>query len=138
MMRLALPPGPLALLCLGAHSDDIEIGAGGTVLRLLEEHPGSRVDWVVFSATSEREREAAASAAEFLAGAGERCVETHGFRDGYFPFEGALIKDEFERLKARVNPFGSSSTRAGGTVRVSRTGPPDTGPGRIRPRGGSE
>jgi LmbE family N-acetylglucosaminyl deacetylase len=36
MLSLALPPGPLRLLCLGAHPDDIEIGCGGTVLRLLE------------------------------------------------------------------------------------------------------
>jgi LmbE family N-acetylglucosaminyl deacetylase len=103
-MRLALPPGPLKLLCLGAHSDDIEIGAGGTVARLLEEHPGSSVAWVVFSAQDRRKEEATASAAEFLANAGERRVETHAFRDGYFPFEGAPIKDEFERLKTRVQP----------------------------------
>jgi len=52
---------PLRILCLGAHSDDIEIGCGGTLLRLLAERAGSSVHWVVFSATPEREREARAS-----------------------------------------------------------------------------
>jgi len=33
---------PLNLLCLGAHSDDIEIGCGGTILHLAEQFPGLR------------------------------------------------------------------------------------------------
>jgi LmbE family N-acetylglucosaminyl deacetylase len=104
MLRLSLPGGPLHLLCLGAHPDDIEIGCGGTVLRLLEEHPGSAVDWVVFSGEGERRREAEASAADFLAAAGARRVVVHRFRDGFFPWEGAAIKERFEALKAEVAP----------------------------------
>ena len=70
LTALLAPAGaPLRILCLGAHCDDIEIGCGGTVLRLLEERPGSTVHWVALSSTPEREREARASAAEFLAGA---------------------------------------------------------------------
>ena len=61
----AAPSRPLQVLCVGAHSDDIEIGSGGTVLRLLSERPGTRVRWVVLSATDERER-ARASAEAFL------------------------------------------------------------------------
>ena len=61
---------PLDVLCIGAHSDDIEIGCGGTLLRLLAERPGSHVRWVVLSATPEREAEARASAADFLVDAG--------------------------------------------------------------------
>src|SRR6185436_1795847 len=57
---------PLRILCLGAHADDIEIGCGGTLLRLLAERPGCSVDWVVLSATGVREREASESAAAFL------------------------------------------------------------------------
>jgi len=104
MLRFSLPEGPLSVLCLGAHPDDIEIGCGGTVLRLLDEHPGSTVDWIVFSGEGERRREAEASAADFLAGAGARRVLVHGFRDGFFPWHGAAIKESFERLKAECEP----------------------------------
>jgi len=103
MLRFSLPEGPLSVLCLGAHPDDIEIGCGGTVLRLLDEHPGSTVDWIVFSGEGERRREAEASAADFLAGAARR-VLVHGFRDGFFPWQGAAIKESFERLKAECEP----------------------------------
>src|SRR6516162_7389242 len=91
---------PLRILCLGAHSDDIEIGCGGTVLRLLGERPGCSVDWVVFSATAEREREARASAAEFLAQAGRSSVVVKDFRESYFPDVWADVKDFVEELRA--------------------------------------
>ena len=102
MLPLALnpPPGePLRILCLGAHSDDIEIGAGGALLTLLERHPGARVRWVVFSAPGERAQEARAAAAAFLAGAGEQRVDLHEFRDGLFPDETTGLKAAFEALK---------------------------------------
>jgi LmbE family N-acetylglucosaminyl deacetylase len=105
VLPLRLPDHrPLRLLCLGAHADDIEIGCGGTVLRLVEERPGLAVRWVVFSGGPERQREARAAAAAFLAGAGEAEVETHAFRDGYFPWVGAEVKDAFERLKDEFEP----------------------------------
>jgi LmbE family N-acetylglucosaminyl deacetylase len=104
MLRLALPQGPLRLLCLGAHADDIEIGCGGTVLRLLAEHPKSRVDWVVFSGEGARQAEAEASAGDFLEGAGERAVRVLAFRDGFFPSQWAEIKEAFERLKSELDP----------------------------------
>jgi LmbE family N-acetylglucosaminyl deacetylase len=94
----------LRILCLGAHSDDIEIGCGGTVLHLLEQWPQSEVWWIVFSAGDEREREARASAGEFLADAAGSHVTVHDFRDGYFPYDGGRIKDEFEKLKLAVDP----------------------------------
>lgn len=103
MKALALS-GVGSLLCLGAHSDDIEIGCGGTVLRLLEANPGAVVHWVVFSARADRAREAEASAARFLAGARERQVELHQFRDGFFPSEIARIKTYYEELKGRIQP----------------------------------
>jgi LmbE family N-acetylglucosaminyl deacetylase len=104
MLRLRLGDGPLRLLCLGAHPDDIEIGCGGTVLRLLAERRDVAARWVVFSGVAARRREAEASAAEFLAGAASREIAVAGFRDGFFPFEGAAIKEEFERLKAGWDP----------------------------------
>jgi LmbE family N-acetylglucosaminyl deacetylase len=107
MRELALrgPAGaPLSILCLGAHSDDIEIGCGATVLRLLDEHPGSSVHWVVHSATAEREREARASAADFLARAGATRIETKAFRESFFPAEWAQIKGHLEDVKREVSP----------------------------------
>ncbi|MCE7985801.1 MAG: PIG-L family deacetylase [Caldilinea sp. CFX5] len=91
------------VLCLGAHSDDIEIGCGGTILRLLQAYPHLRVYWVVFSAPQQRAAEAMASAAAFLAGAKETHVIIKDFKDGFFPFQGAEIKQNFEQLK-EVSP----------------------------------
>ena len=107
MLTLNLPPdtsAPLSLLCLGAHSDDIEIGCGGTILQLLAERPNLQVTWVVFSASEEREREARSSAARFLQRAAGQKVIVKKFRDGFFPYEGAGIKEYFEKLKADGEP----------------------------------
>ena len=107
MMPFALPrtgDAPLRVLCLGAHSDDIEIGCGGTILTWSRAAVPLDVHWVVLSGDDEREREARASAAEFLSGAHGRSVAVQRFRNGYFPFEGAAIKDYFESLKADVDP----------------------------------
>lgn len=106
MMRLHLPRNPPSprILCLGAHSDDIEIGCGGSLLRLLREYPAAQVTWVVFSASGARIAEARDSAERFLQGAHSREVLVHDFRDGHFPYIGAAIKESFEKLKATVNP----------------------------------
>jgi LmbE family N-acetylglucosaminyl deacetylase len=98
------PGRPLRLLALGAHADDIEIGCGGTVLRLVAEHPGMAVDWVVLSGQGPRAGEAADSAAAFLEGTGATTVAVERFRDGFFPYDGAAVKRYFEDLKARVQP----------------------------------
>src|SRR5262245_23308067 len=95
---------PLSLLFLGAHSDDIEIGCGGTALRTLAEHPGATVRWVVFSADDAREAEARASASDFLRDAGSIEIVVHRFRESYFPFVADQIKDAFESLKGGVAP----------------------------------
>ncbi len=101
-----LKPGSTALrlLCMGAHSDDIEIGCGGTILSLLENNKDVEVHWIVFSANDERSREAQASAAAFLAQARQPKVTLKNYRDGFFPFLGAAIKDEFEALKLAFQP----------------------------------
>jgi LmbE family N-acetylglucosaminyl deacetylase len=108
MLPLTLGRGPesspLQVLCLGAHSDDIEIGCGGTLLRLLAERPATTVHWVVLSATPDRELEARASASNFLSGAREASVVVKTFRESYFPYLGAEIKDFFEELKRSVQP----------------------------------
>ena len=106
MMRLGFAPseGPLRVLALGAHADDVEIGCGGTLLRLAAERPDLEVTWVVWCATPERAREAEASAEAFLAGVARRRVVVKGFRDGYLPWQGAELKDAFEALKREVAP----------------------------------
>jgi LmbE family N-acetylglucosaminyl deacetylase len=95
---------PLNILCLGAHSDDIEIGCGGTLLRLISEYSQLNIQWVVFGASGLRVEEAQKSAEMFLADAKERRIITHQFRDGYFPYHGAEIKDQFEELKTHISP----------------------------------
>lgn len=87
------------VLCLGAHSDDIEIGCGGTMLKLAEEHPGLEVMWVVFSAEGARHAEAQASATAFLKKAGKPQVVVKDFRGSFFPSQGEQIKGFFETLK---------------------------------------
>ena len=90
---------PLRLLCLGAHSDDIEIGCGGTVLTLLGSMP---VDctWVVFgTADPRRRREAIQGADSFLASAASRQVTLLEFRDSWFPAVWGQIKEAMENLK---------------------------------------
>jgi LmbE family N-acetylglucosaminyl deacetylase len=98
------PTSPLKILCLGAHSDDIEIGCGGTILHLLSRYTNVDVVWVVFSSGREREREARTSAALFLKQAKRQQVIVKSFRDGFFPYEGTKIKEFFEELKKEVNP----------------------------------
>jgi LmbE family N-acetylglucosaminyl deacetylase len=98
------PGSPFRILCLGAHSDDIEIGCGGAVLRLLEENPAAEVYWIVFGAAGQRKAEAVESANRFLENAQRKEIVTKEFRDGYFPHVGAEIKDCFEELKRTYRP----------------------------------
>lgn len=95
---------PLTVLCLGAHSDDIEIGCGGTILRLTEEYPRLSVHWVVFGARGSRSAEAEESAKKFLSKVQDHQIYLRSFRDGYFPYIGGEIKDYFEELKAPIKP----------------------------------
>lgn len=95
---------PPRILALGAHADDIEIGCGGTILRLAAERRGLEVLWVVFCATSERAAEARASAAAFLEGVPTARVVVRDYRDGFLPYSGAAVKEEFESLKREFSP----------------------------------
>jgi len=107
MLTLEFPKRPdsvFRILCLGAHSDDIEIGCGGTILRFLDDHPATEVVWVVLGASGERKAEAVESANLFLANARRKEIVIKEFRDGYFPYIGADIKDFFEELKRKYLP----------------------------------
>jgi LmbE family N-acetylglucosaminyl deacetylase len=104
MRRLSLgPAGPLELLVIGAHADDIEIGAGATILRLLAEHPGSSILWVIASASPERAAEARASAAAFSADAARSEAIVSDLPDGRLPAASPAVKDLLESVKLR--PF---------------------------------
>src|ERR1700754_2654548 len=105
MLRLAFPSrsrksAPLRILCLGAHSDDVEIGCGGTLLHLVRRPGGAALDWVVFSTSGSpvRGREARASARRIGREAKSTRIVTHRFRDGYFPSQASRIKEAFESL----------------------------------------
>jgi LmbE family N-acetylglucosaminyl deacetylase len=98
------PSGGYELLCLGAHSDDLEIGCGGTVLRLLSELPVARVTWVVLSGNPDRAREARRGAGRILGRRPGIRVVQQAFRDGFFPYVAVPIKELFEQLKRQVKP----------------------------------
>jgi len=96
--------GPKRVLALGAHPDDIEIGCGGTILRLVTEVRSLEVLWVVFCSTPERAAEARGAARAFLEGVPSAKVVVRDYRDGFLPWSGAAVKDEFEALKREFAP----------------------------------
>jgi len=107
MMRLELAKkaeDTLRILCIGAHSDDIEIGCGGTIIRLLSEHDDVKVHWVVLGSSGRRNGEAEESARRFLSEARSKTIEIMNFKDSFFPYIGADIKNYFEELGRIVSP----------------------------------
>jgi LmbE family N-acetylglucosaminyl deacetylase len=103
-LPLARPGETLSVLCLGAHADDIEIGAGGTILQWIAAGVRLEVRWCVLSAIGTRAEEARASADAFLAGAASSRIELGQFKDGFFPYQGADIKAWLEILKDDIDP----------------------------------
>jgi LmbE family N-acetylglucosaminyl deacetylase len=106
MLPLQLHAGvdsPLSVLALGAHPDDIEIAAGGTLLTLAERNPGLHVRYVLFSGVPERQREARAAARAFTPGA-DLEVELHELPDGRFPSVWGQVKDIMEGIARSFRP----------------------------------
>ncbi len=100
-INFARDPGSAPrILCMGAHCDDIEIGCGGTILKLIQAYPDVSIHWVVFSSTLEREAEARASAEAFLRPVKYKQIVIKSFQDTLFPYIGAEIKSFFAELKA--------------------------------------
>lgn len=103
-LNLRVKPGqPLRVLCMGAHSDDIEIGCGGTLLRLAQEYPHCEFHWVVFSAIGVRRAEAE-RAAQMFAGARLRGPILREFQDGFMPWLGTEVKAVFEEQLKPIAP----------------------------------
>ena len=94
----------LKILCIGAHSDDIEIGCGGTILKLLSEYDDAEVYWVVLGSSGQRDKEAVVSANKFLTDAKKKKIIIKNFKESFFPYIGGEIKDFFEELKGRTSP----------------------------------
>jgi LmbE family N-acetylglucosaminyl deacetylase len=92
------------ILCLGAHCDDIEIGCGGTILRLIKDYPHLAIRWIVFSSDEMRANEAQASAERFLQNAQAKNIIIKRFRNSFFPYVGAEIKEFFEEIKTDISP----------------------------------
>ncbi len=95
---------PLKILCLGAHSDDIEIGCGGTILKLVEEYENVEMYWIVFGANGQRRIEAIQTANVFLNEVKRKKVILKNFKESFFPYIGKEIKRFFEGLKKKVSP----------------------------------
>jgi LmbE family N-acetylglucosaminyl deacetylase len=104
MHNLNLAAGVKRVLCLGAHSDDIEIGCGGTVLKLIRENPALEFYWVVLSGNASRAQEARASAERFLEGAASARVVTLEFQDTLFPTQFAALKDAINGIRNAFAP----------------------------------
>lgn len=101
---LAVPAGgPLSVLALGAHPDDIEIAAGGTLLSLAGRHPGLRVRYVLMTGTKERQEEARAAARAFTPGA-DLTVETHDLPEGRLPAVYGQAKEIVEVVARSLRP----------------------------------
>lgn len=103
-LSLVEPDKDVTVLCLGAHSDDIEIGCGATIMSWIARGVRINVHWCVMSATGARAEEATASAEAYLQGAQSYKIDLGDMRDGYFPYEGIRLKDRFENLKRQINP----------------------------------
>ena len=104
-LLIGLPEtGPVRVLAIGAHPDDIEIGCTGTILKLVQENAVSEICWVVLSGDGQREAEARRSAEAIIGDVPQRKVVLADFADGFFPHDGRKVKSFFERLKDVFSP----------------------------------
>ena len=103
-LNLGVKPGKrLQVLCMGAHSDDIEIGCGGTIQRLADQHPDCEFHWVVFNAIGIREGEAR-RASQLFAGPRLKGLFLKTFKDGFMPYVGSEVKAVFETDLKELSP----------------------------------
>jgi LmbE family N-acetylglucosaminyl deacetylase len=92
------------IVAVGAHCDDIAIGAGGTLLTMCLARPGLRVDALVLSGGgSDREQEEQAALTAFCPGADLR-LTVHKLPDGRLPVYWDEAKAAVEDLRGRTEP----------------------------------
>lgn len=105
MLKISLEnDSPKKILCLGAHCDDIEIGCGGTLIKLIRAVKGAEIRWVVFSSDDRREKEASDSAKNLLKDVKKKKIQINRFRNSFFPYYGAEIKEYFETFSKEFSP----------------------------------
>lgn len=103
-LNLPVPPGrPLSVLAIGAHPDDIEIGAGATLLSLAQSQPGLRARYAVLTGTPERHQEARAAANAFLPAA-DLTVDLRHLPEGRLPAAWEQVKDALEEVARSCSP----------------------------------
>jgi LmbE family N-acetylglucosaminyl deacetylase len=103
-LRPVTPDAPLRILALGAHADDLEIGCGGTLLRLRQAYDDLRVHWVVIGCEEDERAREAERSAHALVGADAVQVTLGRYPDAFLPYRGEDVKRLFERLKEGVDP----------------------------------
>ena len=104
-LQLAYPTDrPFRLLCLGAHPDDIEIGAGATIARIRDEAPSLVAHWVVLTGTPARAEEASASARALVGPSTDLTITQGAFRDGYLPYSGPSVKEAVAAVRDVYDP----------------------------------
>lgn len=114
MLPLALPDPPsgdLQVLALGAHCDDVEIGAGGTLLRLAEERAGTRIHVCVLTGGGTAREDEARAAQRVFAPAGS--LQVHDLPDGRLPASWARVKDVLEAVARETRPHVVLAPRPG-------------------------
>jgi LmbE family N-acetylglucosaminyl deacetylase len=101
-LKLDNPKDGLSVLFLAAHCDDIEIGCGGTIIRMGETYKAKRIKWLVFTSTPERAEESRKSADYFLANfqCPQKDIIILDFKDGHMPYHAEKVKAYFEDLKS--------------------------------------
>ena len=101
-LHLGAPSGaPLSVLAIGAHPDDIEIGAGGLLLSLAQS--GLRTRYVVLTGTAERHQEARAAAHAFMPGA-DLTIDLHQLPEGRLPAAWVEVKEALEKVARSCSP----------------------------------
>src|ERR1035441_4136383 len=111
----------LTVLCLGSHSDDIEIGCGGTILRLIEQYPACKFYWVVFSAIGVRKAEAQRGAELFAGTERLERILLKDFPDGFMPFVGSEVKSvDLSAIGVRKAEAQRGAELFAGTERLER------------------
>lgn len=104
MIGLRTAEGPGRIVTLGAHCDDIAIGAGATLLQLCAGRPGLRVDALVLSGGgTDREAEEHAALTAFCPGA-DLHLSVLKLRDGRLPAQWEEAKEALAELRGRTEP----------------------------------